>query len=292
MCRGRRITVALYAGLLLTAGLGACSSDPAPQPTAPPRPHPLPRPDPRADAAPLLRALIQRMDQQGSVRSDVEGKLGLVGDLSGEGTVRYRGPQADVSLGGDTQTTDTSNRQDVELSIVNGVGYLRSPLLFAEAGKPWVRVMPDGHDLGAEMLGPALDQLKNTTDPRQAFAGVEAATKIQSSAPDRIDGKPVTRYELRVRTDQAARTAKDPQQRASMQAAADHGQPELAYELWVDGSGLPARFTAVRDGQRGRISLTSFYSDWGVQTDIQAPPTELVGKFPDAPVPQAQGPRR
>lgn len=291
MCRGRRIAVALYAGLLLTSGLGACSSDPAPRPAATPRPLPLPRPDPRADAAPLLHALIQRMDQQGSVRSDVEGKLGLVGDLSGEGTVRYHGPQADVSLGGDAQTTDTSNPQDVELSIVDGIGYLRSPLLFTEAGKPWVRVVPDGHDLGAELLGPALDQLKNTTDPRQAFAGIENATKIQSDAPDRIGGKPVTRYELRVRTEQAARIANDPRQRAGMRAAADDGKPELTYELWVDARGLPARFTAVRDGHQGRISLTSFYRDWGVPTDIQAPPAELVGKFPDTPQPPVQGPR-
>lgn len=281
MYRGRRITVALSAGLLLPAGLGACSSDPPPQAGPPARPLVAPRQDPRADAAPLLDALIRRMDQQGSVRSDVQGKLGLVGDLSGEGTVRYHGPQADVALGGDTRTTDTQAKQDVELSIVNGVGYLKSPMLLAEAGKPWIRVAPDGHDLGAEMLGPALDQLKNTTDPRQAFAGVEAATKIQSSAPDRIDGKPVTRYELRVLTARAAQIATDPQQRSRMQAAARHGQSEMVYELWIDGTGLPARFTAIRDGQRGRISLTSFYSDWGVPTDIQAPPAELVGKFPD-----------
>jgi hypothetical protein len=291
MYRGRRITVALSAGLLLPVGLGACSSDPPPQVAAPPHPRVAPRQDPRADAAPLLDALIRRMNQQGSVHSDVEGKLGLVGDLSSAGTIRYRGQQADVSLGGDTQTTDKQARQDVELSIVNGVGYLKSPMLLAEAGKPWIRVTPDGHDLGAEMLGPALDQLKNTTDPRQAFAGVEAATKIQSSAPDRIDGMPVTRYELRVLTARAAQIATDPQQQARMRAAANQGQPELDYELWVDQAGLPARFTAIRDGQRGRVSLTSFYSDWGVPTDIQAPPAELVGKFPDWQASQAQGPR-
>lgn len=285
MYRGRRITVALYAGLLLPAGLGACGSDPLPQPSAPQHPLVASRPDPRPDAGPLLHALIARMDQQGSVHSDVRGKLGLVGDLTGEGTVRYRGPQADVALGGDTRTTDTAVSHDVQLSIVNGVGYLKSPLLLAEAGKPWVRVVPNGHDLGAEMLGPALDQLKNTTDPRQAFTGIEAATKIQSSTPDRIDGKPATRVELRVLTARAAQIATDPQQRSRMRAAADHGQPELVYELWVDSSGLPARFTAIRDGERGRISLTSFYSDWGVPTDIQAPPAELVGKFPDRPQP-------
>jgi hypothetical protein len=291
MYPGRRITVALSAGLLLSAGLGACSSDSPPHATAPPRPLAAPRQDPRPDAGALLSALIQRMDQQGSVHSDVEGKLGLVGDLSGAGTVRYHGPQADVALDGDTQTRDTQARQDVELSIVDGVGYLKSPMLLAEAGKPWVRVAPDGHDLGAEMLGPALDQLKNTTDPRQAFAGVEDATKIQSIAPDRIDGKPVTRYEIRVLTGRAAQITTDPQQRSRMQTAAKHGQPELDYELWVDEAGLPARFTAIRDGQRGQISLTSFYRDWGVPTDIQAPPAELVGKFPDGQAPPMQAPR-
>jgi hypothetical protein len=290
MCRGRRITVALFAGLLLTADLGGCSGSP-PQSGKPPDSHRAVQLDRRADAAPLLTELIRRIDQQGSARSNVRGRLGFVGDLNSDGTVRYRGTQADVALGGDTQTSQTQPKQQVDLAIINGVGYVKSPLLLAEPGKPWIRVTPNGHDLGTQVLGSALEQLKHVTDPREAFAGVESATRIQSSARDAVDGRPTTRYDLRVNTARAAQIATDAQQRSRMRAAAEQGHPELEYQLWIDDSGLPARFTATRDVAQGQMSLTSFYSDWGVATDIEAPPAELVGVFPNAPPPGAQAPR-
>jgi hypothetical protein len=223
------------------------------------------------------------MDQQGSARSTVEGKLGLVGDLNGAGIIRYRGPQADVALGGNARTSQDEPERTIQLSIVDGVGYLKSPLLVTDAGKPWVRVVPNGRDAGAQLLGPALEQLQHTTDPRETFAGIENATKIQSSAPDQIDGKPTIRYDLRVLTARAAEIARDPRQRSRMRAAAQQGQRELDYQLWVDRAGLPARFTATTEGPHGPVSLTSFYRDWGVPTSIQPPPAELVGMFPAAP---------
>jgi hypothetical protein len=283
------ITVALSAGLVLTVGLGACDSGPSPQPERPT--SGAVHADHRADAAPMLTPLIKRMNQQGSVRSNVQGKLGLVGDLNSDGTVRYRGTQADVALGGDTQASAAQPPQQVELSIINGIGYLKSPMLLPEPGKPWLQVTRDGHDVGTQLLSPALEQLKEAIDPREAFSGIEQATKIQSSAPEQVDGKPTTRYDLRVLTARAAEIAPDPQQRVRLRNAAEHGHPELGYQLWVDESGLPVRFAATQDvAQAGQISLTSGYRDWGVHTAIQPPPTELIGVFPDTPAPQAQGP--
>jgi hypothetical protein len=283
-----RITVALSAGLVLTGCLGACDSAPPPQSARPP--GGAVHADHRADASPMLAALITRMNQQGSVRSNVQGKLGLVGDLNSDGTVHYRGTQADVALGGDTQASATQPPQQVELSIIDGIGYLKSPMLLPEPGKPWLQVTQDGRDVGAQLLRPALEELKEATDPREAFAGIEHATKIQSSAPEQVDGRPTTRYDLRVLTPRAAEIAPDPQQRNQLRNAAEHGRPELGYQLWVDESGLPVRFAATRDvAQAGQVSLTSAYRDWGVHTAIQPPPAELIGVFPNTPPPQAQG---
>lgn len=281
----------LSAAIVVTTALASCG-------TPAPPPHPgagaaiVPR-DTRADAAPLLTTVISNIDQRGSASSDVRGDLGLVGELTGAGAVRYQGGHADIALGGHTQASRAQPRQRVEVTVVDDIGYLKSPLLLPEAGKPWLKIAPDGVDFAARLLSPALRQLRDSADPRTTFAGIEPATKIQSSAPDQVDGRPATRYELRALTAQAARIAPDERQRKRFQQAADAGVPELGYQLWVDEAGLPVRFAATQNvAQAGKVSLTSTYREWGRPVDIQPPPAELIGVFRDFPAPQAQQPPR
>jgi hypothetical protein len=238
----------------------------------------------------MLSQVIGKISERGSVRSSVRGSLGMVGELAAEGVVRYRGPQTDIALDGQTRTAGNQPPQRLELSIVDGVGYVRTPLASPEPNKPWFKIAPGGADFGAKLLSPALDQLHEGIDPRATFTGIEPATRIQTSAPDTVDGKPTTRYELRIVTAQAADVAADPQQRTRYREAANAGEPELGYQLWLDESGLPARFAASQEVARaGKLSLTSTYRDWGAPTEIGVPPADQVGVFEDIP-PQAQPP--
>ncbi|CAM05607.1 hypothetical protein A8924_6784 [Saccharopolyspora erythraea NRRL 2338] len=255
------IAVAVSAGLVLLAA--ACSAPP-------PRPAPgaIARPDPRPAAAPLIDALNQRIGEHGSVRGTVTGDLGLLGELTAENSVNYRKPLADLSLTGHNQPRNQP-KQRVEVVVVDGVGYLNSPMTRPQPDRPWLRIVPGGSDFASKLLSPAVGQLREAVDPRAAFADVEQATRIQSSGPDQVDGKPVTRYDLRV--------------------VAPGG--ERGYQLWVDEAGLPARFSATHNvAQAGRVSLTSTYRDWGTPTNIQAPPDNLVGAFPEGPPPQTERP--
>lgn len=280
-------TAVFSAGLTVIAALSACGTEPLPQAGS----LMAGQPDPRPAADAMLSQVIGKINERGSVRSSVRGSLGLVGDLAAEGTVRYRGPQADLAFKG--QTSAPGNKpQQIELSIVDGVGYLKTPLARPAPDKAWLKITPGGADFGAKLLSPALDQLHEAVDPRATFAGVETATRIQGSTPNIIDGKPTTRYDLRVITSQAADVAADPQQRAQYRQAADNGERELGYQLWLDESGLPARFAASQEvAQAGKVSLTSTYRDWGAPTEIPVPPAEQVGIFEDLP-PQAQQPPR
>ncbi|GAA4866092.1 hypothetical protein [Saccharopolyspora rosea] len=276
------------AGLALTAALGACGTAPPPPPAAGAA---AAVPDRRPDATALLTGLVRKLNEQGSVHSTVRGQLGIVGELTGESTVQYRGPQVDLSLTGNTRS-GSQPPQHVDLSIVDGVGYLRTPLIRPEPDKPWLRISSDGQDFAAKLLSPALDQLHEAVDPHATFAGVESATRIADRAPDTVDGRPATRYELRIITAQAARTAPDPQQRQRFRKAAESGEPELGYQLWLDDHGLPVKFTAAqRVAQAGDVSLTSTYRDWGTRADISTPPADEIGVFHDLPA-QAQPPPR
>lgn len=283
MPRARTRTAVLSAGLVMTATLGACTG--APQPHAA---MPMARPDPRPVAEAMLADTINKINQHGTAHATMSGSLGVVGQLNADGAVRYRGPQADLALDGKTRNTRT---EDLAVSIVDEVGYLNTPLARPDASKPWLKISQDGSDFGSKLLSPALDQLHESVDPRATFSGIEQATRIQDSAPDTVDGRPTTRYDLRVLTEEAARTATDEQQRERFQRAAENGERELGYQLWLDESGLPAKFAATtKVAQAGQVSLVSTYRDWGSPVDIHLPPAAEVGIFDDLP-PMAQPPR-
>lgn len=289
MHRARSRTFAVATAVLAASlGLGACSgTQPTGHQAAQPLPGP-PVPDTRPDAAPVLNQVLDRINRAGSVRSQVQGDLGMAGELRSDGTVSYRSERADVGLNGSTRMQD-GKEQPLQVAVVGEDGYLRSPLLRPAPDKPWVRITPGGTDFASRLFSPALDQLREASDPRTAFAGVEPATKIQSRSEEQLDGQPVTHYDLRVVTERAAAMARDPHQRERLARAAGKS-PEQDYQLWVDRSGLPVRFSASKSvPQAGQVSLTSQYRDWGAPADIQPPRPEQVGTF-DHPAQAAQPP--
>lgn len=284
----RRTTGLLFAALAVAMGT-ACGSSPEP----PPRPEADAAPiDERPSGESLLTGVIDRIEQHGSARSEMRGHLGLVGELTASGVVEYQPGHAEIDMNGHTRPSKSQPRQDVEFTVVDETGYLKSPLMKPEPDKPWLAIAPNKADFAAQLLSPALRQLRQSADPRTTFNGVEAATRIEGSAPDAVDGRPATRYELRLITEQGARTAPDEQQRTRFQQAADAGVAELSYQLWIDENGLPARFSTAQEvAQAGNVALSSTYHHWGVPVDIEPPPPELIGVFRDIPAPQAQPPR-
>lgn len=274
-------------GIALLAGLCGCSPEQPQVNTAPPAP-PV---DPRADAAALLAQVVGKIDQQDGVRNTVHGNLGMLGELTGEGKVGYSVRPANLTLQGKIRMSNDQSHP-VKVSLVDGIGYVKSPLTRPQPGKPWLRVEPNADEAAGKLLGPALEQIQASIDPRSAFSGIEHSTKIQSSAPDHIEGKPTTRYELRVLTSRASETTTNPWQQARMHQAAVDGEPELAYRLWLDENGLPVRFTATRKvDNAGEVSLTSTYSDWGQSTNIQPPAPEEIGTLRATDLPRAEPPR-
>lgn len=283
MPRARTRTAVMSAGLVLVAALGACTGQ-SPQPTQPMAAPPDPRPV--ADA--VLHRAIEQINQHRTAQTSLRGDLGMVGELNADGAVRYQGRRTDISLSGQTRNTRPN---PLDIAVVDGTGYVKTPLAQPDPGKPWLRITPGANDFGSKLLGPALQQMHQAVDPRATFTGIEQATRIQSSTPDNVDGRPATRYDLRVSTARAAEAAPDPQQRDRFQEASREGEREMGFQLWVDENGAPVKFAATEDvKQAGEVSLTSTYRQWGAPVDIGVPPRNEVGVFEDAP-PVAQPPR-
>lgn len=268
--------VAASCGIALT--LVGCSSAPPEKPTqsAPA----VARPDPRASAAPLLDDVLHRIGELGGAHTEVRGDLGVLGEFTGKGVVSYADSEADLDVDGNLRMARGNDQHPVTMTVVDGIGYVKSPLTHSKPDKPWLRISPKDNDATAKLLGPALTQVRAASDPRTAFAGVEKATKIQTRSRDQVDGIPTTRYELRVVTSLAAQHAQDPTQRARLRKAAEGGQPELTYQLWIDDDGRPLRFSANSDVEKaGEIALTSNYRDWGTVEAITAPPENKIDSF-------------
>lgn len=277
--------------ILTAAVLGGCASEPPPPPDTGPAPV---RHDPRPSAAGLLTEVLDNVSEQGSARAEVHGDLGVVGKVNGASALHFDQTGSDIAMRGETKAG--GQPQPVQLSVVDDVGYLQTPLARPESGKDWLRITPQGEDFTAALLSPALRQLHDAVDPRATFAEVTDASRIQDSAQEDVDGTPATRYDLRIDTKQAADQATDPQRAEQFQRAADAGKGELGYRLWVDADGLPLRFSTspniAQPGQQGAndATLTSTYSGWSEPVDISTPPPHEVGRLEQTP-PQAQPPR-
>ncbi len=299
------LRAALTATALVTAvALGGCSSsDPAP----PPQPGPgaaHARPDPRPSAAGMLGDVLGAMTARGSVHADLQGKLGVVGQVRGSGELHYQadspeaapdsdpnaadadaGENSDVALHGHTRSS--GGPEPVALSIVDRIGYLRTPLLPTDNGAPWLRVPAQGTDATAALLGPPLRQLHDAIDPRAALGDVRGAVRIQNTSTETLADRPVTRYDLRLDTRQAAQETDDPQRQRKFGSAAESGREEQRFQLWVDEQDLPVRFSSAPEvnapGASGPATLTTTYSDWTEPAAIAPPAPSDVGDLGQSP---------
>jgi hypothetical protein len=60
------------------------------------------------------------------------------------------------------------------------------------------------------------------------------------------------------------------------QSMLDAGVTTLEYEVWIDMTGLPRRFSADIPTSAGLYSVTGIYRDWGRKVSIAAPSRKQV----------------
>lgn len=90
-----------------------------------------------------------------------------------------------------------------------------------------------------------------------------------------MEGVPTTRYHARIDLRRATRIA-DPSVREQYQSMLDAGVRSLEFDLWVDTSGLPRRFSTDIPTTAGLFSVTGIYRDWGEQVRIERPARKQV----------------
>lgn len=192
--------------------------------------------------------------------------------MSGFGAMRFKGGErydADVQL-----TMPETGR--VRAVLVPAVSYLALPAVKGlPKSRPWLRVPSTPRTSIGKQLGPVVDQLRAAFDPAQCLGLLRSARRVEEIGPALVEGEPTTHYRAEVDLRRAARAATGPvrEQYVSM---LDAGADSLRYDVWVDSTGLPRRYSAELPSGRQLFSVTGVYRDWGAAVTIDQPSAKQV----------------
>lgn len=253
------LAVALLSGCGVLADSGADGAGPA----ARPRPVTTPGPD-------LYEAVAARMVSEGTATFTFSG-IGGGETISGRGAMRFAAGafDADVAL----TMPDTG---EVRAVLLPSESYVALPAAKGlPRGKPWLKVPAAPRSELGKAMRPVVDQMRGSFDPSQGLGLIAAARKVEEAGPATVEGVPTTRYHARIDLRRATRIA-DPSVREQYQSMLDAGVRTLEFDLWVDTSGLPRRFSTDIPTTAGLFSVTGIYRDWGEQVSIQRPARKQV----------------
>ena len=258
-----RIATALLAGALLT-GCGVVS-DSSGQDTA------SPRPSASTTSGPALYAdLTRRMVEEGTATFTFSG-VGGGQTLAGSGAMRFEGDQfdADVHL-----TMPETGR--VRAVLLPSASYLALPATKGlPRDKPWMKVSSDPRTRLGRTLRPVVDQLRGSFDPAQSLGLLRAARRVVEVGPATVEDVPTMHHHAVIDLRRATAQVTGPAQE-QFQSMLDAGVTQLEYDVWLDTTGLPRRFTADIPTTSGLFSITGVYRDWGDEVSIEQPRPKQV----------------
>lgn len=174
------------------------------------------------------------------------------------------------------QTSMACTGDTMELVATPDATYTKIPGLAETTGKAWIKTVTDPNNplSGGAQAG----SFQKMTDFKQMLP---AGSTITSSAPEKVDGKDATRYEIT--TDLTKAVAEGaPEQKAMYKVLVDSGITEVKQTVWADADGLPAKVNAVTPpmnvmGQQvPETTTTVTYKDWGKPVTITVPPADQV----------------
>jgi len=251
-------TVCALLGAVLLTGCGVVSDGAGSGAAA--RPARVTPPGPE-----LYSDIARRMVGEGTATFVFSG-VGGGETLSGQGAMRFEvgSFDADVSL-----TMPETGR--VRALLLPTASYLAMPAAKGPArSKPWMKVAARPETRLGRTLLPVVDQLRTSFDPAQNLGLLRSARRVTEVGPATVEDVPTTQYhavlDLRRATAQVEGGTRD-----QFQSMLDAGVTTLEYEVWLDTTGLPRRFSADIPTTSGLFSVTGIYRDWGRKVAVVAP---------------------
>lgn len=218
-----------------------------------------------ADSANFAVAALSKTQEEGSARVTGSMEIEVAGEQVSttiEGVQSFSPDAADLTM----RTDILGQGAELRTILIDDVAYLKVDIL----GDSWFKA--DASDFGSGSADPAatLDALKEIANVQQTGTGSE-------------DGVAVTYYEGELDINQALSSAGlDDEESAQLEKFL--GQTDAAsvpFKFAVDDQGRVVKAEmnwdfSSEDGQALKLTSIVRYTDFGVDTDIQAPPADQV----------------
>lgn len=148
-------------------------------------------------------------------------------------------------------------------------------------GKRWIKM--DLAGLAKESGDASLQQLTqgmggSNQDPAQQLAILLESPGIKHVGPEKVEGVDTEHYKGSVSMDEVLTNEKSfkgmtaEQRKSFTETLEKSGVKGYDTELWVDKDGYPAKMIVDMEMPQGAMKLTAFYSDYGTQAAVEAPP--------------------
>jgi hypothetical protein len=213
----------------------------------------------------LYTDVARRMAGEGSATFTFSG-VGGGKTVSGSGQMRFEYGEFDAVVELTMPATG-----EVRAVLLPDASYLELPKTKGlPKKKPWLKVSALPKSAIGRDLRPVVDQLRASFDPEQSLGLLQAARRVEEVGPATVEGEPATRYHARVRLRDAIQHTEG-LARDQYRTMLDAGVRALEYDVWLDATGLPLRYTTDIPTTSGLFSVTGIYRDWGKKVRIDQP---------------------
>jgi hypothetical protein len=173
---------------------------------------------------------------------------------------------------------------ELEMILDDLVMYMKFPEAITEqlpGGKSWVRI--DLREAGKE-FGIDLEELMQVqqSDPSQSLQYLRGASDdFEEVGEEEVRGVETTHYRGTIDLHKAVEQLPE-NARESFERAIDLiGTDELPLDVWIDGDGMARRMKYEQPlpsagGEEGAMELTMEFFDFGVDVDVEPPPSDEV----------------
>jgi hypothetical protein len=173
---------------------------------------------------------------------------------------------------------------ELEMILDDLVMYMKFPEAITEqlpGGKSWVRI--DLREAGKE-LGIDLEELMQVqqSDPSQSLQYLRGASDdFEEVGEEEVRGVETTHYRGTIDLHKAVEQLPE-DARGSFERAIDLiGTDELPLDVWIDDDGMARRMKYDQPlpsagGEEGAMELTMEFFDFGVDVDVEPPPSDEV----------------
>ncbi|OEU85221.1 hypothetical protein DB35_01770 [Streptomyces abyssalis] len=230
-------------------------------------------------------AKVEGDQTQGTPRGEISTKTEGTVDWSGGGTT------ADMTVtqqGSGASGLPTSGKP-MPARYTEDAMYVNLGDQFASTagkGKHWMKY---DYDKLAEQSGPSgalvKDQMQNN-NPARSVDLLLASGKVKKVGSETVKGKKTDHYSGTIEVAELARMQSEKLSEKELDQLSDQlkqqGFKTEKVDVWIDGDDLLVKKQERAKGKNGDLNSTVFYSDYGTEVSVEAPPASDTLSFEEA----------